>query len=914
MKKMITVGVVAAIALMASAEVKVWTGRMDPRRHPDDARRWVKPPDRKVLGEKLLFMGALRDFTDENFERELERIVVKDDMGTMIWANCSILKNENLKAQVEEMKRRGLFLFDIWGYFPEGYDPANAKPGTHPMRLFGDFKPDPTQLEMFEQILGDHWLGMDNGEQDGRYIGFPGFGKMYDPFGVDRISEYKHFQHHFEDFDLRHGNKMAALVSATYGHYYLKSCCYTAIGAETGQALPNSQLYYSFVRGAGKQYGVPWFGNVSVFNRWGAKGYKVDTSTETSPLPIGPEEGTSLALLKKLLYAQIFYNSFAVGFECSHYQFATDGKTEVLSPVGRIHQGARDWSAKYGDPGTMHTPVALMFDFFAGWEPPQHLYAGSDGFRVWGTMPYEASDYFAHGVLSLLYPGYEAASYYRNEFGFNSDTPFGDIADAILSDASFEFLSRYPVVVLCSKMRPSAELADTLICYVRNGGHLVLARGNAKVLFPSGVPKGNVTVLDSEWGVTEEAVCGKVTCGKVDEPLQNPYPLAPGVAAVLSNIFRGQMIFDLEKSDGHSIITCRRGVGDYTVAVLNNTWEDTEVKLIAKVGRILSFEELPTPDDERDEVGYAPKGILPRGGEIRIFRVKLDERGVIVENPGLPEKKNAVGRVYVMRGNGNLKEEPLVRPTFFRHYDTMLVDWRWLEQRTEDEIHRQMNWPKLQGLKLMLDFRSGLNYYPDLRIPTVKSLAREKETLRRMRGVLAKAGLCGITEVVISEDREKDETEEVKSMEDGFRKILGLPEAKGKTFWQCGNVFREGRHALGSNAQNGDCWQNACARAKRLAIPSFRPAYRVAAQLYHKSAADVAEEIRRERPELVFLSAPAIDRNGHHYSLSKPFAEWSTEEERDLVLTAIRTVGARVVFDAMYPNEDSEFADMRGLE
>lgn len=897
-----------------SVAVSVYPYRMDPRRHPDDARRWVKPPDRGVLGDQLLFMGALRDFNDENFERELDRIVGRDDMGSMIWANCSIFKNAKLEAQMKELKRRGLFLFDIWGYYPEGFDPANPKPIKHPRRVYGDYRPSPENLAMFERVLGDHWLGMDNGEQDGRYIGWPGYGKQYEPFGVDRVNEYRHFQHHFEDMDLRHGNRMAALVSATYGHYYLRSGCYTSIGAETGQALPNSQLYYSFLRGAGKQYGVPWFGNVSVFNRWGAKSYKLDSSTATSPVPIGPAHGTSLALLKKLLYAQIFYNSFAVGFECSHYQLAADGKTEELSPVGRIHQGARDWSRKYGDPGTMHTPVALMFDFFAGWEPPQHLYAGEDGFRVWGTMPYEASDYFAHGVFSLLYPEYEAASFYHDEHGFNADTPFGDIADSILSDASPEFLSRYPVVVLCSKMRSSRELADTLAKYVAGGGHLVMTRGNATALFPKGVPAGRVTVFDSEWGVVREPVCGKVKCGQVDRPMQNPHPLEEEVRTRLTEIFREQMIFDLEEPQGRSLITCRRGRDDYTVAVLNNTWQDREVRLVARAGRIVSVEELPTPDDMHGEVGYAPKGVEPKGGEVRMFRVKLDEGEAVVERNEVPERPNAANRVYVMRGNGELKDEPLVRPTFFRHYDTMLVDWRWFEQRTEAEIARQMNWPKLQGLKLMLDFRSGFNYYPDLRIPTIKSIAREKETLRRMKDVLAKAALCGIGEVVISEDRGKDNKDEIESMEEGFAKILALPEAKGMIFWQCGNLMRESRYRPGRGWQFTDCWENAKNRAKRLGTNVFRPAYRVAAELYRKSTSEVAAEIRRDRPALVFLSAPAVDRNGHHYSLSRPFAEWGTDDERNAVIAAIRAVGARIVYDAVFADVDAEYAEVRKTE
>jgi hypothetical protein len=69
------------------------------------------------------------------------------------------------------------------------------------------------------------------------------------------------------------GHKHAALVSLNFGHYFLKEGTYTLIGAETAQGLPNSQVYYAFIRGGGKQYGVPWFGNASVWNRWGYKTY-----------------------------------------------------------------------------------------------------------------------------------------------------------------------------------------------------------------------------------------------------------------------------------------------------------------------------------------------------------------------------------------------------------------------------------------------------------------------------------------------------------------------------------------------------------------------------------------------------------------------------------------------------------------
>ena len=920
------------LAPAAFSAVAVYPYRMDPRRHPDDARRWVKPPDAKVFGNSLQFMGALRDLDERTWKEDLDRIVEKDGMGRIIWANSGILANANLEEQVKELARRGYYLFDIWGFVPELTDPDNSDFRKNPRRRYGgDFRPKPEILAMFERELGERWLGMDNGEQDGRYVNTPGYAKLYEPLGVDRVGQYKHFDNHFEAMNREHGNRMAALVSATFGHYFLKSGCYTSAGAETAQALPNSQIYYSFLRGAGKQYGVPWFGNVSVFNRWGCKGYKIDPSTDGCP-GFGPENGTSLALLKKLMYAQILYNSFAVGFECSHYQYKQakskgegEGSGELeLSPIGRIQKGAAKWYEANGDPGTLHAPVALLFDFYAGWANPRYLYCtAGDGFRCWGVLPYDLSDHFADGVLSLLYPGYDDAGYFHDERGFNADTPYGDIADCLLSDASAETLSQYPLVVLVSTMRKNAELADTLAKYVAQGGHLVLARGNARTLFPEGLPKGRVTVLGSEWGVVEEPQCGPIETCEKEAPLERPHPLTAEAKRTLDAAFREQMIFGLEKSEGLSLVTSRRGRGEYTVAVLNNTWTPKPMKLVAKAGRILSVTELPTEDDEKGVPGYAPNiytnysagastATQIAGGDIRIFRVRLDEADAVRELPEALERPNASGRVFVMRGNGDLKDAYLERPTFFRHYDTMLVDWRWFESRTDAEIVRQFNGPKTQGLKLMVDFRSGLNYYPDLRIDTQRSERRTRETLARMGDVLCKAATCGITEAIVSEDRGKDSPKQVEALDDGFRRLLALPEAKGFTFHQCGHVFREYRYSVKEDWHpSANCYSNACARAERLATPRFKPAYRVAAELFlRKDAAAVAAEIAEKKPSLVFLAAPATDRNGKLISQDEPFASWPDAAGREAILTAIRAAGSRVVYDALYADQDDEYRNL----
>lgn len=430
---------------------------LDPREHPDYDRRHVKPPSWETFGNQTQFT-SLRGFGVDNnkivkYVEEIDKYTRTYDLGNVLWPSYPIVFADNLGDLADEVKRRGLFLFDIWGYVP----------GSGPGGYWQQFKPPAGVFPLLESKLGDHWLGMDVGEQDGRYIG--GYASQMYPVSRDRFAQYLNFQRHFERMCDELGNRMSTLVSLNFGHYFLKEGVYAAIGAETAQALPNNQVYYAFIRGAGKQYGVPWFGNASVFNRWGYKAYGPEGPDHS------PTKGTSLNLMKRLMYTHILYNSVFVGFESGWF----DG--DKLSPIGRIQQAAQQWVRKYGQPGVMITPVALMVDFYAGWTFPRHLYT-SDVYRVWGNLPYEPGDYLTDGVLDLLYPGYQDSSYFHDESGFITPTPYGDSVDCLLSDAPAWLLARYPVLIIAGELSGGAELRDKLQAYVENGGHLVITAGN----------------------------------------------------------------------------------------------------------------------------------------------------------------------------------------------------------------------------------------------------------------------------------------------------------------------------------------------------------------------------------------------------------------------------------------------------
>ncbi len=754
---------------------RIWTQLVSPRQHPDYSRRHVRPPDWDVFRNQTQF-AALRGLQIEdgrivNFEPLLEKYTRTYQLGDVLWLFRDVLFTDNLEELVDSIRRRNLYLFDIWGYVP----------GSGPPGAWQQFQPPQQVFDMLESQLGERWLGMDNGEQDGRYIG--GYASEFYPGSSNRIDQYLNFHRHFAKLTSDLGNRLSTLVSLTFGHYFLKEGLYTLIGAETAQSLGNAQIYYSFIRGAGKQYGVLWFGNASIYNRWGWKSYSSRDQDS------GPTKGTSLSLMKRLMYSQILYNSVLVAFEgsflaCSASYVADKGCSEdELSPIGRIQQAAGIWVHEHGQPGPMIAPIALMLDFFAGWTFPRHLYT-SDTFRVWGNLPYGPGDYLTDAIFQLLYPGYRDSSYFHDESGFLTPAPWGDASDCLLTDAPLWVMRQYSLIVLAGELEGGVELKDKFEAYLHSGGHLIITAANlakfsdglsgvttdriatpfsaeckvthtcrdirekeafelyglkypataevlasvsgraAAVRMPWGT--GWLTVLASPFGLTSDpsgtSAALKIR-NEVNIPLRSPRSLLEHVRIVLDQAFQAQTLF--EPGEGLSLITCRKDAGEFTLGVVNQTWQPRPIKIISRCGQIKSIRELALDQSEKAQPGYLPEGLTAdigvsdqdtiAGGDIRIFRIRIEEQG-IHPIPQITPPSRPRGRALPLRGMRSIKEEVLRRPSFFEHYDAVVVDWRYVHERQQGGLEEESAWLKLQRLSMIVDFTSGINLYPNLRL------------------------------------------------------------------------------------------------------------------------------------------------------------------------------------------------------
>ena len=629
---------------------------LDPTIYPDYHRRSVRVPTWETFGNRPQF-SSLRDLSQPTWREDLIRYTEEFKLGRVLWPHINLFKAPHLKEVIEEIRHRDLFLFDIWGHVPGA--PAGG-PWTH-------VTPPSGLIASLQQELGDHFLGVDNGEQDGRYVGTTG--QQQCPSPLQHRQQYRMFQRHFQKLCGELGNQMSALVSLCFGHYFLKEGNHFLLGAETAQSLPNSQLYYAFIRGACRQYGVLWFGAVSCFNAWGWKDYGPQQSDGWHVS--GPDQGASLNLHKRLIYTHYLYNCAIMGFEMNWLmldEMAAPDRNGVprfkLTPMGIVHRGVSDFVDQHGPPGVMHAPVALLLDFYAGWAPPRHMYSGNV-YQVWGGMPYQPGDYLTHGLFSLLYPGYEDSGFYHNEQGFLSDTPFGDMTDALLSDAPAWVINQYGLVIAAGHLELTCELRQKLLEFVSGGGHLVVTAANARGWLPEFAPgpdaslrcaagalvtwsggsadceddafdlypattlpatveimarcagqpavvrlahgAGRVTVLLSEFGLNAEPlVTGRILRAD-DTPLASPFRLLRHVRRAFDAALAEQQLFEV--GDGLGFVTCRKAPGEYVLGIHNNGLSSHAFQIQSRCGSLRQVQELVLDQSEKGLVGYWPTGM-----------------------------------------------------------------------------------------------------------------------------------------------------------------------------------------------------------------------------------------------------------------------------------------------------------------
>jgi hypothetical protein len=285
-----------------------------------------------------------------------------------------------------------------------------------------------------------------------------------------------------------------------------------------------------------------------------------------------------------------------------------------------------------------------MLDFYNGWNMPRHLYR-SDKYKIWGKFPYEKGDYLIDAMFRMVWPGYEDCSYLRNERGFLTPTPFGDLFDVLTNRCHPEVLRQYAAVMLLGDVEMTPAAVAHLVDFLRAGGDLIVDARQAKAL-PDGLagvrfgqpatglltrdlatgetfaeqpytytvlhPEGAAALLANEHGhplVTLQPVGkGRIVVGATDswmtDPLQYrdpeivnmepPYRLLRGVQVVLGRYFDSFNPVQIDPP-GLAIMTCchQDDPKHLWIGLLNNDlFADWHGALSVRLGAVSSAHEL----------------------------------------------------------------------------------------------------------------------------------------------------------------------------------------------------------------------------------------------------------------------------------------------------------------------------------
>jgi hypothetical protein len=298
-----------------------------------------------------------------------------------------------------------------------------------------------------------------------------------------------------------------------------------------------------------------------------------------------------------------------------------------------------------------------------------------------------------------------------------------------------------------------------------------------------------------------------------------------------------------------------------------------------------------------------------------MFRIMTAESAEVVELPETKPPPNVANAFLALRGAESIKEQVMKRPTFFRHYGGVMVDWTYLKRRDTKELSEECNWIDLQQLKVIVDISSGFNLFPDLRLVNNDP----KETARTdayLLDVFEKMKMIGAKTLIIAPSRlpetNMSAADAVKSMKERLSEIAGVAARYGVTL-----------HLRNSPRRQIDVPEKL---TEWSAGGKIKPAVSLAAlSLCCERKRNLIEHILAPgepkydvtgKAPVYLLSAPGEDENKQLWSLHRPISVQTViaPDAFRAYLKLIKSKNAIVVYDAIYADVDEEYRDAKYWE
>ena len=249
-----------------------------------------------------------------------------------------------------------------------------------------------------------------------------------------------------------------------------------AIGIETSETIPATQVKRAFARGAARQFGIPWFEEVSVWFGASVSGGMPKSELVHWPnTPVGGNAGHSVSHLMRHWFTAWFGGASHVMLEASPqvlFEVPWSSEFPADAKLSRYGDEARRLAElmKRVDVGVPYTPFAVLINKYHGrW---------SVWGKAWGRLEETPGDKMTERFFDQLFPGQSRGP--GKEERYLCSSPYGDTFDVLVNNADRTSWQAYPVILAVGDIPWTPEDMGFLKNYVRDGGVLAMNEINIK--------------------------------------------------------------------------------------------------------------------------------------------------------------------------------------------------------------------------------------------------------------------------------------------------------------------------------------------------------------------------------------------------------------------------------------------------
>ncbi len=247
-----------------------------------------------------------------------------------------------------------------------------------------------------------------------------------------------------------------------------------AIGIETSETIPATQVKRALARGAARQFGIPWFEEVSVWFGASVSGGMPRSAIVHWPnTPVGGDAGHSASHLMRHWFTSWFGGANHILLEASPqvlFEVPWSGEFPADAKLSRYGIEARRLAMlmQRVDVGVPYTPFAVLINKYHGrwsvWGKP------------WGRLEETPGDQMTERFFDQLFPGQSRGP--GKEERYLCSSPYGDTFDVLINNADRSSWRAYPVILSVGDIPWTSDDIQFLQGYVRDGGVLALNEVN----------------------------------------------------------------------------------------------------------------------------------------------------------------------------------------------------------------------------------------------------------------------------------------------------------------------------------------------------------------------------------------------------------------------------------------------------